>query len=139
MFRARSYLRGALLILAGLASGVLSLLGLGIFFWGVSLRHSPSKEVWTGVLLCLGPVLSAPAFLILFISPRWHMRLMWILACASLVMTLISSLIYYDRFSVHEVLAAIPILWQPVVIAPFLIAFLITVSHLLELSSIENR
>lgn len=134
-------LREALLAIAGLASAILSLLGILIFFWTVDLQHSPSRDLWAGVLFCLGPVLSAPVFLIVFISPRWHLRLMWLVACASFLMTWAAIVIYRSngRFGVNQAIAAILIACQPLVLAPFLIALVVAISNLLSHSDSTER
>ena len=133
----KDHLCKALLVLGGAVSVVLSVLGILVFLWGVDLQHSASRDLWSGLLLCLGPFLSAPSFLILLISPRWHMRFMWLLACASFVMTWAAVLVTRSDtgFSVDKALSAAKVACQPLVMSTFLVAFLVTASHLLRWGS----
>ena len=137
----KDHLRKALLVLGGAVSVVLSLLGVLVFLWGVDLQHSASRDLWSGLLLCLGPFFSAPSFLIFLISPRWHMRCMWLLACASFVMTWAAVLVNRSDtgFSVDQALYAARVACQPLVISTFLVAFLVTASHVLRGSSSSSE
>ena len=137
MLELKTHLRRASLVFAGAASIVLSILGICIFFFSIDLRYSTSKDLWSGLLLCMGPFLSAPNFFILLTSPRWHLRLTWLLACASFLMTWAAVLIYRSDkgFSVDEALSAAVVACQPLVMVTFLVALLVTASHLLKLSS----
>jgi hypothetical protein len=134
MPKLKDHLRKALLVLGSAVSVVLCVLGMFVFLWGVDLQRPASRDLWSGFLLCLGPVLSAPSFLILLISPRWHMRFMWLLACASFVMTWAAVLVTRSdtAFSLDEALSAAIVACQPLVMSTFLVAFLVTASHLLR-------
>ena len=129
MFGSRKYLRPGLLILAGLTSAVLSLLAIGIFFWALDLQHSTSNDLWTGVLLCLGPILTAPAFLILIISSTWHRLVMWFLASASLAGAYLAM-----NMATPGGKAGVAIC-QPIVLASFAIAALVEISYHLRQTS----
>jgi hypothetical protein len=120
------YLREALLAFAGLASAILSLLGIGIFLWTVDPLHSSSNDLWTSILLCLGPILTAPAFLILIISLRWHRLVMWLLACASLTGTYLAMRVAVQRGTAWDAIR------QPIVIFSFAIATLVEISYRLK-------
>jgi len=62
---------------------------------------------------------------------------MWTLAFATLISFWLAIIDYRStgRFTVTEALSAFPITFQPIVMLPFVIAFLIEVSRLLARSS----
>ena len=122
MFTLGDKLRRALLVSAGLASAALTALGILIFLWGVDLAHPRPGVFQAGVLLCVGPILSAPAFALVLISQRWHRLLMWLLACASLAGAYLAMHVAVHRGTVWDALR------QPIVIASIAIATLVEIS-----------
>jgi len=73
------HVRTLMFIAAALISAALTILNIGVYLFIVDLRH-PDLHA----LLSLGPsILSLPLFLTVFISRKWHARMMWMLAFAS--------------------------------------------------------
>jgi hypothetical protein len=117
--------------LCSVASVALSLLAFGVFVWGVDLTHPAPKDLLFGLLFCLGPVLSAPTFFILLKSQRWQRQIMWTLGFASFLSSWIAIADYQanGRLTVRDAISALPTTLQPVLMLPFVIAFLIEVSY----------
>jgi hypothetical protein len=127
------HLRIALLVFAALISTALSVLGIVMFFWGVDLEH-PESALLTGILLCFGSTLSAPAFMIVFVSIRWHRNVMWLMAGISCVMTWFAILYRGSNghFNMHDALSAFRVTLQPLVIIPVLIALIVELAYRLK-------
>lgn len=111
-----------LFIGAGLLSAVVSALGTGIFLWGSSLGH-PNPQ---GVLLCVGPILSLPFFVVAFLSRDWQRWLMWLSACASFIGAFIATV-------------GMSPLRMPLVILSIVIAVLVECSYRLKRRGVGVR
>ena len=129
--RAKILIRVFLLFLAGLASAAVSLLSLGGFFFFTDLDHWPAKDIWSSILLCVGSFLSGPVFLVLLVSPKWQTRIMWVIAGASWVMSCISVTLARSTGQWPSIPYYLRMAFLPTVLPLFLIALLVTVSHLL--------
>jgi hypothetical protein len=129
----RHFSQSALLICAALISVALFALAVGIFLWGVDLEQ-PDWAVVTGVLLCCGPILSPLAFLVVFISRRWHRSLMWLMAGLSFAMTWFAILYGGSggKFTMHDALLAFRVTLQPLVLLPLFLAVLVEVAYQLK-------
>lgn len=73
----------------GVLSATLSILGAGIFLWGSTLAK-PSLQ---GVLLCLGPVISFPMFLLTFRFRKLQRFTMWLDTALSIMGSFIATLL----------------------------------------------
>lgn len=116
-------LRVAFFACAGSISVVLSGMAMLIVLWGFDFQHPKPGDPQTAALLFLGPILSAPLFMFVLVSQRWHRRLMWLLACASFKGA------YFAMRGGTEVWSP---LRQPLVLASIAIAVLVEISYLLK-------
>jgi len=134
IMRAKILLRVFLLFLAGLASAAVSLLSLllslGVFFF-FTVDHWPAKDIWSIILLCAGSFLSGPVFLVLLVSPKWQTRIMWVIAGASWVMSCISVTLERPTVQWPSIPHYLRMAFTPFTLPLFLIALLVTVSHLI--------
>jgi hypothetical protein len=80
MQRFSVFLRRTTLIVATLMSAALTLFSAGVYLFFIDLRHLDVPAL----LSLAPPILSLPLFLIAALSRKWHARIMWMLALASL-------------------------------------------------------
>lgn len=118
-------------IIGGVCSLVLSMLGGGIFLWGSPLLH-PNLQ---GLLLCIGPIISFPAFLTLCFFRKFHKFnriLMWLVAVISGAGALAATLTATKSdhpLSGADIVDAFHSLLLPTVLLSFAIAVLVEFSY----------
>lgn len=104
-----------------------------MMLWAVDLEYPETAGV-TGPLFLCSAFLSAPAFLIVFVSERWHRRVMWLVAALSFVMNWFA--IFYrwsdGDFRMDQALSALRVTSQPLVVLSFLVAVLVEIAFRLR-------